>query len=304
MTQIVSSQADVVKKLQYYNEGVLSTPANFAKAIPSSTTFLQAGKNPTWNYSDEITAEEEKNVGTLTRSDRVVTRKRGTLSITTNISDADVALVKYCMNAPDTTTATADSSLAFLFSFKVAGTETFRILRGCLPESASINVTNTGFVEFTATFAVYSPADEVTTSNGGLTTPTFATQSTNTAWSHSDSGSNPFTWDSVTYPEMGFSVDVGYEHTVLESSGDLTIQWATISQRTISGSASVFKKDSLLQADTTAGNKITATRVLKTSTLTASFTEAVIDTNPYSVSADSSATIEELSFTAKELALA
>ena len=303
MTQIVSSQADVVKKLQYYNEGVMSTPANFAKTIPNSTTFIQAGKNPTWNYSDDITAEEERGVGSLTRSDRVVTRKRGTLSITTNISDADVALVKYCMNAPNGTTATADSSLAFLFSFKVAGTETFRILRGCLPESASINVSNTGFVEFTATFAVYSPANEVT-SHGLGGTPVFATQSTNTAWSHSDSGSNPFTWDSVAYPEMGFSVDVNYEHTVLESSGDLLIKWASISQRTISGSASVFKKDSLLQADTTAGNKVTTTRVVKTGTLTATFTEAVIDTNPYSVSADSSATIEELSFTAKELALA
>ena len=304
MTQIVSSQADVVKKLQFYNEGVMSTPANFAKAIPSSTSFTQAGKNPTWNYTDEITAEEERGVGSLTRSDRVVTRKRGTLSITTNISDADATLVKYCMNAPNGTTATADSSLAFLFSFKVAGTETYRILRGCLPESASINVSNTGFVEFTATFAVYSPANEVTTSNGGLTSPTFATQSTNTAWSHSDSGSNPFTWDSVAYPEMGFSIDISYEHTVLESSGDLLIKWASISQRNISASASVFKKDSLLQIDTTAGNKVTATRVLKTGTLTATFTEAVIDTNPYSVSADSSATIEELSFTAKELALA
>jgi hypothetical protein len=302
MTQIVSSQADVVKKLQYYNEGVLSTPSNFGKSIPSSTSFTQVGKNPTWNYQDDVTAEEERGVGSLTRSDRVVTRKRGTLSITTNISDADVTFVKYCMNAPDTTTATADSSIAFLFSFKVAGTETFRILRGCLPESASINVSNTGFVEFTATFAVYSPADEVTTH--GLTTPTFATQSTNTAWSHSDSGSSPFTWDSVSYPEMGFGIDVNYEHTVLESSGDLTIQWASISQRTISGSASVFKKDSLLQADTTAGNKISATRVLKTSTLTATFTEATIDSNPYAVSADSSATLEELSFTAKELALA
>ena len=84
----------------------------------------------------------------------------------------------------------------------------------------------------------------------------------------------------------------------------MLIKWASISQRTISGSASVFKKDSLLQIDTTAGNKVTATRVLKSSTLTATFTEATIDTNPYSVSADSSATIEELSFTAKELALA
>ena len=303
MTQIVSSQADVVKKLQFYNEGVMSTPANFAKAIPSSTSFTQAGKNPTWNYTDEITAEEERGVGSLTRSDRVVTRKRGTLSITTNISDADATLVKYCMNAPNGTTATADSSLAFLFSFKVAGTETYRILRGCLPESASINVSNEGLVEFKATFAVYSPANEVT-SHGLGGTPVFATQSTNTAWSHSDSGSNPFTWDSVAYPEMGFSIDISYEHTVLESSGDLSIKWASISERNISASASVFKKDSLLQIDTTAGNKVTATRVLKTGTLTATFTEAVIDTNPYSVSADSSATIEELSFTAKELALA
>jgi hypothetical protein len=303
MTQIVSSQADVVKKLQYYNEGVLSTPANFGKTIPDSTNWIQAGKNPVWNYSDDITAEEERGVGSLVRSDRVVTRKRGTLSITTNISDSDVALVKYCMNAPDTTTATADSSLAFLFSFKVAGTETFRILRGCLPESSSIKVSNSGFVEFTATFAVYSPANEVT-SHGLGGTPVFATQSTNTAWTHSDSGSNPFTWDSVVYPEMGFNIDVNYEHTVLESSGDLTIRWAKVSKRDISGSGSVFKKDSLLQADTTAGSKVTATRVLKTSVLTATFTETTIDTNPYSVSADSSATIEELSFTAKELALA
>lgn len=304
MTQIVSSQADVVKKLQYYNEGLMSTASNFAKAIPSSTSFTQVGKNCTWNYQDDITAEEERGVGSLTRTDRVVTRKRGTLSITTNITDDDVAFVKYCMNANDDTTATASSSLAFVFSFKVNGTETYRILKGCLPESASLNISNTGFVEFTATFAVYSPEDEVTTSNGGLTTPTFATQSTNTSFSHSDSGTNPFTWDSVTYKEMGFNIDVSYEHTLLESSGDLNIKWACIATRNISGTATVFKKDSLLQADTTAGNKVTATRVIKTSVLTATFTEAVIDSNPYSVSADSSATIEELSFTAKELALA
>ena len=63
MVQIVSSQADVQKQLQYYNEGVISTASNFGKSIPDSTTFISIGKGTTFSYADETTAEETRNVG-------------------------------------------------------------------------------------------------------------------------------------------------------------------------------------------------------------------------------------------------
>lgn len=304
MVQIVSSQSDVVKQLQYYNEGVITTASNFGKAIPDSTTFISIGKGTTFNYTDEITAEETRNVGSVTRADYVLTGKQGTLSITSQITNDDDAFVKYLFNALDGTTATADSSLCFLYSYKVAGTETFRTLRGCLPQSASLTINNRGFTELSATFTVFSPDNETQSSNAGIGgTPTFPSVSSSTAWTHGDSGN--FTWDSVTYKEKGFSISVSYEHTILDSSGSTTVQWAKISKKDVSGSVSVFKKDLLLQADATAHNKVTASKILKASQLTATITNAVFDSHAYSVDgASSDATIEELNFTAQEVALA
>lgn len=304
MSQIVSSQSDVQKVLQFYNEGVITTASNFGKSIPDSTTFTAVGKGTTFSYQDEITAEETRNVGSVTRADYVLTGKQGTLSITCQVTNDDDAFVKYLFNALDGTTATADSSLCFLYSYNVDGTETFRTLRGCLPQSATITVNNRGFTELTATFTVFSPDNETQTANAGMGgTPVYANISSNTAWTHSDSGN--FTWDSVVYKEKGFSVSVNYEHTILDSSGSTTVQWAKISKKDISGSVSVFKKDLLLQADATAHNKVTASKVLKASQLTATLTEAVFDSHSYSVDGNSSdATLEEMPFTCKEVALA
>lgn len=304
MAQIVSSQVDVQKPIQYYAEGLSSTASNFAKAVPSSTSFTVIGKNAKFTYTDDITTEQLRKVGSVNRVDSVLTAKSGTLSITTNVTDDDLDFIKYCFNDADGTTATVSSSLAFVYSYKVAGTETFRILRGCLPTSASLNVTNRGLVELQATFTVFSPDDETQSANGGLTTPTFGSVSSSTVWSHSSGGSSPFTWDSVTYREKGFSLSVNYEYTILDSSGDLTVQWAGISKKEVSGSASVFKKDLLLQADVTAQNQVTASRVIKTSVATVTFTSAVLDGHSYNADGDSSdATIEELGFTANSVAI-
>jgi len=298
MVQIVSSQADVQKVLQFYDEGALTTATNFAKSIPDSTNFTAVGKGCTFSYSDEIVAEETRNLGSVTRADRVITGKQGTLTITCQITNGDDTFVKYLFNT------TPSTSLCFLYSYKVAGTETFRTLRGCLPQSASITINNRGFTELTATFTVFSPDNETQTANAGIGgTPVYATISSLTAWTHADSGN--CTWDSVVYKEKGFSVSVAYEHSILDSSGSITTQWAKISKKEVSGTISVFKKDLLLQIDATAGNKVTASKVLKGSQLTATLTEAVLDGHAYSVDATASdATIEELAFTAKEVALA
>lgn len=304
MAQIVSSQVDVQKPIQYYAEGLSSTASNFAKAVPSSTSFTVIGKNAKFTYTDDITTEQLRKVGSVNRVDSVLTGKQGTLDITTNVTDDDLDFIKYCFNDADGTTATVSSSLAFVYSYKVAGTETFRILRGCLPTSASLNVTNRGLVELQATFTVFSPDNETQSANGGLTTPTFGSVSSSTVWSHSSGGSSPFTWDSVSYRERGFTLNVSYEYTTLDSSGDLTVQWATISKKEVSGSASIFKKDLLLQADVTAHNKVTASRVIKTSVATVTFTSAVFDGHSYNADGDSSdATLEELNFTANSVAI-
>jgi hypothetical protein len=305
MAQIVSSQVDVQKPVQYYAEGLLSTATNFAKAIPTSTSFTTIGKNAKFTYSDEITKEDLRKAGSINRNDSVLTGKQGTLQITTNVTDDDLDFIKYCFNDGDGTTATIDSSLAFVYSYNVAGTETYRILKGCLPTSASLNVTNRGLVELQATFTVFSPEDETQSSDGGLTTPSFGTVTTGTVWSHSSGGSSPFTWDSVTYRERGFNLGVSYEYTTLDSSGETTIQWAKITKKEVTGSASIFKKDLLLQADVTAHNRVTASRVIKTSQATVTFTNAVFDGHSYNADGDTSdATIEEMGFTADSVAIA
>ncbi len=306
MSFLISNQRSVTKQLQYVFEDSRTTPGNWG-TTPSTPTFVQAGYNPTFTYTDQPEGVDVRILGNEGKTTKVKVGMSGLLDIRTHIVDSTLA--KWFFNAAGGGAGTIDDSATFLFTHNVLGNDTYRIGKGCFPLNATLDVPNRGVIELTGQILVTQPANEglVSAISGVITgTPTYATQLTGPVWTHLTGGSKPLTIGGNNYRDRGMRLSVTREGSMLDSSGDEFIQFIKASKKTISGSITAFRIDSLNQAAAVALTEFagTTTRVLKTAVSTATFTKMQFQDHPTDYTTDSAdALLEELTFTCTELAI-
>jgi len=304
MSFLIANQRDTTKQLQYTFEDSRTTPGNWG-VTPATPTFIQAGYNPTFTYTDQPEGVDVRILGNEGKTTRVKVGMSGLLDIKTNIVDTN--LVKWFFNAAGGGAGTIDDSATFLFTHKVLGADTYRVLKGCIPLNATLEIPNRGLVELSGQILVTNPQDEglVSAISSVITgTPTYAPALSGPVWTHLSGGAKPLILGGNNYRDRGFRLNITRELSMLDSSGDTTVKFAKAARKTITGSITAFRIDSINQARASALTEITATRVLKTAISTISMTNMQFQDHPTEKDKDSSdATMEQLSFSCTELSI-
>lgn len=298
----VQNQLDVVKNLQSVEEDVISDKANFG-VTPTSANFEQFGYNPRFTYTDQPEGVEVRILGKEGRDQKPLVGRTGLLDIRTNIiSEKEL---KWFFAAAGGGVGTIDNSRTFVFSYLQRGTETFRVMKGCMPLNATITIGNRGLVELTGQIISLLPNNETQNANGDLPgTPVFAPALVGTPFTHLSGGSEPFTYNATKYRERNFTCAITRELSLNDSSGDVEAVFAKAARKTINGSISIFKKDLLLVTDSRSLTERSASRVVSSSGpgISLDFTNFQFQNHPLGFDQDSSdALIEELPYESAEV---
>jgi len=242
----VTTKKDIVKPLQYIQEtsSILTGPTSYGVTPTSSPGFTAAGLNTEITLNPDIVHQD---VDVLGSEDVVDAVKTGELyTFTMRFNPTDTLLLNYGLSASGGGSGSIDASLSFIFSEKLDNTEYYTILKGCLPTSTTLSLER-GTWNADMTWI----CKEITTpaTAHGLTNPTFVSIPTASPVTHTDAGSDPFTWNSVARPERRFSTTVNRDMSVLSVNGEQTITYAKPTARRIEFSVDCFVKDTTLIGD-------------------------------------------------------
>ena len=133
MPQLISTQLDVTRPLQWFGEGLLTTTSNFgAKTNP---VYTNMGLNPVWDYKFMPEGEDINKVGSPVRSSKQKVFETALINFRTYINDTNgYPFLKWLMNEGNgATVGTVDESIELGFSYKVNATEYFCRARGVMP---------------------------------------------------------------------------------------------------------------------------------------------------------------------------
>ena len=249
---------------------------------------------------------ERRKSGNIDRVGKSTHKKRYTAKLIFKASDNNVGLQKWCINKSlITDTDTPAASRTFVQSYDILGTETYEILKGCHPTRVNISVNKEGEIIYTVDLRVRERL-ETTSTNGGLTTPSWASADTGAPWRADDGGLNHFTHNGINYALDSMSIDIEHQYAVSDPTESLLDLFAKESLRNVSGSVSVIKSSSVLSIDAFADTPRGMSLVLKAATLTLTWTNVLFE-NPSGIGfspTDSGAFIETFNFEADTISLA
>lgn len=239
MSFVPTTPRDIVKPLQFVEEG---TSAATYGTTPSSPTFTAAGINTEITLDPRIMSEKIRALGSEDYADSVKTGEAYAFSLKSKM--LNTTLAKYGIQAASGT-GTIGAHLTFVYSKYVDGTQTYYRMVGCRPISTTISV-NRGLWDLDMTFHCQEIKDPVTTSDGGLTGPTFVTAiPSGSPLTHYDQAA-PFTYNGTSYLDRSFSLTVTRDLSVLEVNGYVLAQHSRAALRNISWSAEVVQKNTSL----------------------------------------------------------
>lgn len=233
----ITTKRDIVKPLQYVGEGDTVTTATNYGTTPSSATFTLVGNNTEINPQPDVQHVDVNVLGSEDVIDAVKTQSLYAFSI--RYQPINLNLWKFLWNASGGGTDSPDESLSFTYSFNLDGTEYFQHIRGARPTSGTLSV-DRGVWECDMTFI----AKDITipnTTDGNSGTPVYQSSETTSApITHDDGATNPFTWNSNSYPDRRFSTTVSRSMAVMAVNGNTDIEYCKAADRTITFSADIF----------------------------------------------------------------
>jgi len=220
----VTSDQRTQKMLQYLPEVTYGT---LITASPSYNDFSVARiYNAQWNN----VMEAYRRMGSRNIYKKKLLRVENVWN--SQWSPVDTAVIRYGTENGNTTASlagTLDKSLQFTKSWMQnnAGTltEHYQHRLGNKIDSITINCA-LGMVECSANWIARQIQKPVTTANGGLTSPTFATPTTADPWGHTDGAgaSVPLVIDGVNYPCKAFSATVNNNMDGVDINGSKFIE--------------------------------------------------------------------------------
>lgn len=242
----IQTKRDFVKVLQYKGEGnTVSTPANYGAAI-TNPAFTAVGKVTDINLQPDIQHSDTDVLGNEDVIDAVKTMENYTFTISFEMTNT--ALINYAFSPSGGGTGSIDESLTFMFSEYLDGVENYTAMYGCRPTTCTVNL-DRGIWTATMTFMCKQITLPSATSPWNGQSPTFATETGSATLTHTDAGANPFTWNSVAYPESRFSSTVTRGMAVQAVNGSAQIVYCKASTRRIDFSVDAFVKAVTLETD-------------------------------------------------------
>ena len=258
----IQTKRDFVKVLQYVGEGdTVTTPASFG-VTPTNPTFTAVGKVTDINLQPDIQHSDTDVLGNEDVIDAIKTQENYSFSISFEMTDT--TLINYAFSASGGGTGSIDESLTFMFSEYLDGTENYTAMYGCRPSNCTVNL-DRGVWTATMTFVCKEITVPSATSPWAAETPTFASETSSATLTHSDAGADPFTWNSVAYPESRFSCTVTRGMAVQAVNGNLKIIYCKASTRRVDFSVDVFVKANTLETDFVAKTERSAGYSISTS---------------------------------------
>lgn len=262
-----TSAKDVIKRPQWYNEGdIIGTPANYGATV-SNPDFTEAGKNAYLRINRTPQGQATKQAGQEDLDANTLIKKNFDAVLVTNIVDS--TLLQWAINSLGTGVGSIQSK-TFLQSKYLNSSESFDILKGCLPESCTLRIPRDGLMEMEIGMSVKSISNASSFSIG---TGSYGSALAGAPWKADDGGTNPFTYHGTTVLERGITVNVTRTLGAIDSSGDLADIYKKPTERSVSFDVEVFKANNTLQDDVDSYVfRSAASRVLKSAVSTITFT--------------------------------
>lgn len=242
----IQTKRDIVKVLQYIGEGdTVTTPADYAKAIVNPT-FIAVGKVTDINLQPDIQHNDTDVLGNEDLIDAVKTGELYAFQITYEM--INTTLIDFGISASGGGTGSIDESLTFMFSELLDGVEHFTAMYGARPTSTTISLERNVWVA-SITYICKEITQPNSTSPWDGETPVHASETSTATMSHSGAGADPFTWNSITYPEGRFSCTVTRGMAIQMVNGTDKIIYCKASTRRIDFTVDVFIKTNIIEAD-------------------------------------------------------
>jgi len=311
MSQNIITQRNAKKHPQYVIEGV--TAATYG-IIPATPTTKLLGNNAVIVNNDNPIAVEKVEAGSFDRitKDKISEDVNITVryNMTKSASDTDtleglfttVGFPTYLVKTPDESRTYFDSYIDF------AGTEIFRTFLGCKPTTATFTTDRLGYVTMEINYFCKLAIESTATPQGaGATAITFATgATTEDNYKHGDAGAAPFVHNSVSQSISTISITVTFTAAPQDAIGTTTALNVTPTTRRITGSVSLYKKDSANQNFATNLTKHAAVYTFDSSAASAfTFTDFLFLPSSEDLLGDDAAAIMEVkSFESKGVSIA
>jgi hypothetical protein len=297
-----TSAQQFVKLPQFVED---TTEGTFPSSSPSFTscgscTSLDITKNNAVIPIGQVGSEDVLDIAAGTYSYQ--------LSMRAQLIDSSFA--KRFINAVNwaTPTGTIAATTSMIYSQYIFGaTENFIKITSARPKRATLELSTNSPIVATYEMEAMNVAKPITTANGGLTTPSFASNPSGAVWVHTDGGAGPLVWNSIALNLKQISVTFERNTTAEPIIGQNTPYGTLPHLREITGSFTVLytaQEATTLETDFDSNASRTMVWTLKSATSTLTFTGAEITNYTRAHAADdANALVEVCQFRAKAAVL-
>ena len=237
--QQIITHRNLKKKPQWVAEGI--TAATYA-VTPTNPAFDDVGQDASLVESSNPTVAPNRIAGDTDRKETTKTFEENSVKLMFKVLATDVAFLRWLFNKANGAN-TPDESRTLFYSYDDdGGNEIQHIFKGCKPMDASISFDTEGYLVCESTLS-FKTVSEATGTNIALGTGSYATHPSTTPLTHKDGTSNPFSYNNVNIGIESFSVSVTHAPAMQKVLGTETDLYRTPTQREVSGSVVLYKKD-------------------------------------------------------------
>ena len=269
--RVMMSRQNMVKPPQYVPEG--HAPDTYG-VVPNNPHFNAPGQRAWIESTPEPEFIDNEYGGSYDRQGIVKTREKNRLTYHSRMVPAanDIALLRAASALPADAAATPNESFTWLDSYKnSAGTEIFRVWRGCKPISSTVSITKAEPVmldiEWSAQrfFETEALADAFALGNGALKGPLPAGNDFGAGAPLRFKDVGAFQYGSSELAYRSLTITTTYSQKVQDSNGLEYDAYCEPSARRITGSCDIFKSGRDLNEDARAGIQRPGYAVIRTS---------------------------------------
>ena len=292
----VTTKKDFVLPLQYVTEGDSIDDASLFGVTPTSPAYTIAGRTLELQIGRDVTDSAVQILGQEDVFDSI--KNEELYSFTTKSQIFNTNLLKYGLNPCGGGVGSIDESLTFKFSKNINGTEYFTSMTGARCGSSTLTLERGAWM-LDQTWVCKDITIDNSTDPDTTPTNVSALDATD-VWKHQDTGASPLLWNSVNYGERRFTLSVVRDLATMMVNGSNTITYTKPSNRSVTFSTDVIRKDNTLLTDYEGKIQRSASYEINDGTAQLNFTGCVItDWDERHTSTDTDLLIEPITVRAE-----
>lgn len=243
--QKIITQRNRVKQPQFVSEGI--TPATYG-VTPTNPVFIAIGRNTIIDDNSSPNSAEQRQSGNVDRNRKDFISKNATMTLKLQMTTLDVGLLRWATTKPvdPFIIGTPDESRTFIDSYlNISDTEIFRQFLGCKPTGWSFTEDRAGYLVLEITCSCQQILESPTSPIIG--TGSFAAVNSIAPYTHRDAGALPFLYNGEGFTSSNFISTGTLAQAAQDALGSDVTLYQVPTQRVITGSISIYKKNEELQ---------------------------------------------------------